>query len=47
MFSPDESKFIEFLKHYNEFYWPSHKIAESSNGVSILPMDEGKNEFRM
>jgi hypothetical protein len=47
MLSPDETKFIEFLNHYNEFYWPSHRIAESSNGVSILPMGEGKNEFRM
>ena len=41
MFTSDETKFIEFLKFYNEFYWPSHKIAESSNGVTILPIDDG------
>ena len=43
----DETKFIEFLKSYDEFYWPSHRIAENSKGVSILPMGDGKNEFRM
>lgn len=43
----DETKFVEFLKSFNEFYWPSHKIAENSKGVSILPHDGEKNEFRM
>ena len=43
----DETKFIEFLKSYDEFYWSSHRIAENSKGVSILPMGDGKNEFRM
>ncbi len=43
----DETKFVEFLESFNEFYWPSHKIAENSKGVSILPHDGEKNEFRM
>lgn len=43
----DESKFVEFLNSFNEFYWPSHKIAENSKGVSILPHDGAKNEFKM
>lgn len=43
----DETKFIKFLESFPQFYWPSHKIAENSKGVSILPMDDGKNEFRM
>lgn len=46
-FTSDESKFIKFLESFPQFYWPSHKIAENSKGVSILPMDDGKNEFRM
>ncbi len=43
----DETKFVEFLESFNEFYWPSYKIAENSKGVSILPHDGDKNEFRM
>lgn len=46
-FTSDETKFVEFLKYYSQFYWPSHKIAENSKGVSILPMGDGKNEFKM
>lgn len=46
-FTADETKFIEFLESFNEFYWPSHKIAENSKGVSILPHDGAKNEFKM
>ena len=42
----DESKFVEFLKSFNQFYWPSHKIAENAKGVSILPKSES-NEFKM
>lgn len=47
MFTSDETKFIEFLNYFNNFYWPSHKIAENSKGVSILPHEDGKNEFKM
>lgn len=43
----DEAKFVEFLKSFSQFYWPSHKIAENSKGVSILPHDGDKNEFKM
>ena len=43
----DEAKFVEFLKSFSHFYWPAHKIAENSKGVSILPMGEGENEFKM
>ncbi|MBE6498050.1 MAG: hypothetical protein E7Z81_07200 [Methanobrevibacter sp.] len=43
----DEIKFVEFLKSFSQFYWPSHKIAENSKGVSILPHDGNKNEFKM
>ena len=47
MLTEDETKFVEFLKYFDEFYWPSHKIAENSKGETILPIGEGKNEFRM
>lgn len=43
----DEIKFVEFLESFSQFYWPSHKIAENSKGVSILPHDGDKNEFKM
>ena len=43
----DENKFVEFLESFSQFYWPSHKIAENSKGVSILPHDGDKNEFKM
>ena len=46
-FTSDETKFIEFLESFPQFYWSSHKIAENSKGISILPMDDGKNEFKM
>lgn len=47
MYTSDETKFIEFLEHYSNFYWPSHKIAENAKGKSILPVGDGKNEFKM
>ena len=43
----DETKFVKFLESFPQFYWPSHKIAENTKGISILPMDDGKNEFKM
>ena len=45
--TPDESKFIEFLESFKQFYWPSHQIAENADGVSILPHDGNMNEFKM
>lgn len=46
-FTKEENLFIDFLKSYSKFYKKAHEIAENTNGVSILPMDEGKNEFKM
>lgn len=46
-FTSDEAKFVEFLNSFSQFYWPSHKIAENSKGISILPHDGDKNEFKM
>ena len=43
----DEELFIEFLKSFPQYYLKAHEIAENSKGVSILPTDGGKNEFRM
>ncbi|MBQ6512538.1 hypothetical protein [Methanobrevibacter sp.] len=43
----EETLFIEFLNSFPQFYKKAHVIAENSKGVSILPMDEGKNEFKM
>lgn len=46
-FTKDETLFIDFLKSYSRFYMKAHEIAENSKGVSILPMGNGKNEFKM
>lgn len=43
----DEVKFTEFLNSFNQFLWPSHKIAENSKGISILPHNGSENNFRM
>ncbi len=43
----DEQLFIDFLGSFRQFYWKAHEIAENSKGVSILPIGDGKNEFRM
>lgn len=43
----EEHQFVEFLKSFPQFYWKAHKIAENAKGVSILPMGDGKNEFKM
>ena len=46
-FTDEETLFINFLESFPEFYWHAYKIAENSKGVSILPMDDGKNDFKM
>ena len=46
-FTKEETQFIEFLNSFPQFYKKAHEIAENTKGVSILPMGEGKNEFRM
>ena len=43
----DETKFVNFLESFPQFYWQAHKIAENTHGVSILPMGDGKNVFKM
>lgn len=43
----EESQFVEFLESFDKFYMKAHEIAENSKGVSILPVDGGKNEFKM
>ena len=43
----DETKFVTFLESFPQFYWQAHKIAENTKGISILPMGDGKNEFKM
>ena len=43
----DEQLFVDFLKSFPEFYKSAYEIAENSKGVSILPMDNGKNVFKM
>ena len=43
----EETQFIDFLKSFPQFYMKAHQIAENSKGVSILPMGNGKNEFKM
>lgn len=43
----EETQFIQFLKSFPQFYKKAYEIAENKNGVSILPMEDGKNEFKM
>ena len=43
----DETKFVEFLDSFPQFYKKAHEIAENTKGISILPMEDGKNEFKM
>lgn len=43
----EETLFVEFLESFPQFYKKAHEIAENTEGVSILPMGSGKNEFKM
>ena len=43
----EETLFVDFLNSFPQFYKEAHVIAENSKGVSILPMGDGKNEFKM
>lgn len=43
----EESLFVNFLDSFPQFYKKAHEIAENSKGISILPMGDGKNEFKM
>lgn len=42
-----ETLFVEFLQSFHEFYLKAYEIAENSKGVSILPMENGENNFKM
>lgn len=43
----EENQFVKFLEYYSNFYMESHKIAENKEGISILPHDKGRNQFKM
>ena len=43
----EETLFIDFLNSFPQFYKKAHEIAENTKGISILPMGDGKNEFKM
>ena len=43
----DEPLFVEFLQSFPQFYKKAHEIAENTKGISILPMENGENGFKM
>jgi len=43
----DETLFVEFLQSFHQFYKKAHEIAENTKGISILPMENGENDFKM
>ena len=43
----DETLFVEFLESFPQFYKKAHEIAENTKGISILPMENGENDFKM
>ena len=43
----DETLFVEFLQSFSQFYKKAHEIAENTKGISILPMENGENDFKM
>ena len=43
----DETLFVEFLQSFPQFYKKAHEIAENTNGISILPIENGENDFKM
>lgn len=43
----EEQLFVDFLKSFPEHYRKAHEISENTKGISILPMGNGKNEFKM
>ena len=46
-YTKEETKFIEFLEYYRQFYKKAHMIAENKHGETILPKGKGRNEFEM
>lgn len=48
VYTVEEQQFIDFLEYYEQdFYLPSHVIAENRFGETILPTDKGRNQFEM
>ncbi|MBQ2665590.1 hypothetical protein [Methanobrevibacter sp.] len=43
----EETQFVKFLESFPQFYKKAYEIAENAKGISILPMEGGKNEFKM
>ena len=43
----EETLFVEFLQSFPQFYKKAYEIAENTNGISILPMENGENDFKM
>ena len=43
----EENQFVEFLQSFQQFYKKAHEIAENTKGISILPMENGENDFKM
>lgn len=43
----EETLFVEFLQSFPQFYKKAHEIAENTKGISILPMENGENDFKM
>lgn len=48
VYTVEEQQFIDFLEYYEDnYYLPSHVIAENEFGETILPTDKGRNQFEM
>ena len=43
----EETLFVEFLQSFPQFYKKAHEIAENTKGISILPIENGENDFKM
>lgn len=46
-YTDEETQFIKFLEYFENFYLPSHIIAQNIYGETILPTKKGKNHFEM
>lgn len=46
-YTDEETQFIKFLEYFENFYLPSHIIAQNIYGETILPTKKGKNQFEM
>ena len=46
-YNDEETQFIKFLEYFENYYLPSHIIAQNIYGETILPTKKGKNQFEM